>query len=344
MSGYDALLDYASCTHHVDGTGIVAELESQVAGLTGFARVLSMSSASTALAAVYGALGLARGDEVIVPAMVPPDTVAPLLRRGCVLVLADVEHDTVLLNPDAVRACLTSRTRGVVGVDLFGQAHDTAALRAIADAAGIAYVADCAQGFGARRDQRPTGYAADGVVLSLNAQKDWAAGEGGLLLTNNPALYEHALRGTQHPSRQARELGNDTINLFPLNGRMNPLAAAAALTTLPGVLATIVERRRRAPALIAAINASGLATTPAPAPGCEPTWPRLIIEWPDTPQPVELLTQLGAAGFSARLRDLPVQPLDQLPGLAQYAHQVRIPHALVNAHRARRSCVEVAWP
>ncbi|HPA83124.1 MAG TPA: DegT/DnrJ/EryC1/StrS family aminotransferase, partial [Thermoanaerobaculales bacterium] len=72
------LAAYARCTDHLDGTGIVATLEREIATITGFPYVLSMSSASTALTAAYDAMALVPGDEVIAPALAAAEAVGPL--------------------------------------------------------------------------------------------------------------------------------------------------------------------------------------------------------------------------------------------------------------------------
>jgi len=337
------LAAYARCTDHLDGTGIVATLEREIATITGFPYVLSMSSASTALTAAYDAMALVPGDEVIAPALAAAEAVGPLLRAGCTVVFADIEPDTLTLSPTAVERCLTPRTRAVVAVDVCGHPHDTAAIRDLADRHGIAYLADCAQGFGARRDSRATGYGADGCILSLNGQKDLAAGEGGLLLTAGRVRYERVLCAWQHPARQARELGPDRVNEFPQNGRINPLAAAAAVASLPAVLEGIERRRRRAREFIEALATSDIVEPLTIPDTCEPTYPYLIVAWRSNPRPVELLTWLHRAGFPCTLRDLPIQPLHPL-AKRQYPHQVRIPAPLVHTAQVRRSCcLEVRW-
>lgn len=333
--------ELARSTDALDGTGVIAALEAQVAAALDFPFVLGMSSATTALGGVADALGLTAGDEVIVPALTPAETVVPMLRLGCTLVLADTDPETMTLDPAAVAGCRSPRTRALVAVDLVGMPQATRALRQAAGA--LPYVADCAQGFGARRDGRPSGYAADAVVLSLNAQKELAAGEGGLLLTRSRTLYERVLQATQHPRRQARALGRSRVNHFSLNGRLNPLAAAAACACLPGSDARIAHRRRHACAVVELLTDSGLVAPIRIPAGAEPSYTRLTLSWTGTPQPVALLAVLATAGVPARLHDLPVRPLPWLPGLPR--DQVRIPRPLRHAEAAVREhvCLELPW-
>jgi dTDP-4-amino-4,6-dideoxygalactose transaminase len=332
------LMGYATCTDHLDGTGVIAELETAIKQLTGFLFVLSMSSASSALHAAYDALDLKHGDEVILPALTAAETAAPLIHKGCTLILCDVD-DTLTLDPTHVERLITPRTTAIVAVDLLGQPHDTAAMRDIADEHSLRYVSDSAQAFGARRDGRVTGSAADAVIFSLNGQKDLAAGEGGLLLTNKQALYEHALRATQHPRRQARELGAARANQFCMrNGRLNPLAAAVAVAHFLSVLDQIAQRRTQAQAAIELLNASGLTERITLPPASEPTFSYLTATWRNLPQPAALLATLHQAGLPMRLRNLPVRPLHTLP--MPEAHY-RIPTPLPQTAAAlQRCCLE----
>ena len=335
------ILTFAQCTDHLDGTGVIAELESTIANFAEIEYVLGMPNATTALHTLFDAFDLVPGDEVILPSLTAAETVAPLLHKGCTLVFADVDA-SLTLDPNQVERAITPRTRAIVAVDLFGQPHDTSAIRAIADESGVAYLVDSAQSFGARRDGKTTGYAADAVVLSLNAQKDLAAGEGGILLTNDRELYEYALRTTQHPRRQARELGESMVNEFSMrNGRLSPLSAAAAVARFPSVLDRIAQRRHEAAAVISLLNASGLITPITTPPGSEPTWSCITAGWRGIPQPVQLLTMLHHEGQPMRLRSLPVKALHTV-----VPHdQCRVPAPLPQTAAAlQRCCLERRHP
>jgi len=339
------LLSYAACTDHLEGTGVVADLEQTFMRLTGFDHALLMSSASVALAAAEDALGFSPGDEIIAPSLTAPETVAHLLHLGCTVVLPDIESETLTLDPGAVEHCITEQTRGIIAADVGGQPHDTEALRAIAACHGLAYLADAAQGFLARRGGRATGAAAHACILSCNAQKQVKAGEMGVLLTNEEGLYHEVVANTQHASRQARETG--VINYFPRwNGRANPLAAAVALHTFPTVLEQIERQRRRAARLIVALNETGLVEPIGTNGKVQPTYPSVIARWRDQARPAALLNHLQEAGAPARLRDLPVKALHLLPGLHdQFPGQVRIPAPLVQTDAAvqRCFCLEASW-
>jgi len=330
---------------HLAGLGSIQELEDQFRTLTGFSFVLGLSSASAGLETMYAAAQLGLGDEVIVPSLTAPETIAPLLHRGCTIVFTDVEPCGLTLSPESAARCVTNRTAAIVVVDIAGQPHDTLGFAEIAAMHGLHCFSDSAQGFGAVRDGRSTGYAADAVVFSMNAQKELAAGEGGILTTHLEWLYRGALTRTQHPHRQARELGHEKINFFPRNGRFNPLGAAVAAKKFTATLDQIEQRRERAPALIAAINRTGLVDDLVIPDGSEPTFPFFIPRWRARPEPLALASKLWRHGIVATVRDLPVRPLHQLAALEQYADQVRILHPLTHTEDAARRAfrLEISW-
>jgi len=337
------LLALAARTDHIDGDGVNAELEERLARFTGFRYAVTVCNASTALDAAYDAAGFIRGDEVIAPAYTVAEPITPLLWRGCRVVFADINEETLTLDPETVRQCITPRTKGIVGVDIAGWPQPDEELRSIAEEHGLFYVADVAQGFGARSNDHHSGVNAHAAVMSLNAQKAYLqAGEGGVLLTNdNDHVYRKVVCATQHPHRQALEFGRDNVNYFGRNGRLSALASAAALHNFPSAIESINNQRTQARALIAALNQLKL-TTPITIPNhLEPTFPYLSVAWDGTPQPAILLAALHEAGLDVHLRNMPLRPLHQLPQLhEQFAAQVRITQPLTNTEQAaQRICI-----
>ena len=103
---------------------------------------------------------------------------------------ADIDPETFNIDPIAVEAAITPRTRAIAAVDIFGQSADLPALRAIADRHGLKIVTDTAQAPGAFLNGVPAGTTADIGGFSLNYHKHIHCGEGGLLVTNDDVLAE----------------------------------------------------------------------------------------------------------------------------------------------------------
>jgi dTDP-4-amino-4,6-dideoxygalactose transaminase len=137
-------------------------------------------------------LDLAPGDEVVMPSFTFVSTANAVVLRGAVPVFVDVDAVAFNLDPDAVRAALTPRTRAVFAVDYAGLPGDLQALDALATEHGIALVEDAAQAYGASRDGRPAGGVARLACFSFHGTKNVTAGEAGALVVNDRDLAGRA--------------------------------------------------------------------------------------------------------------------------------------------------------
>ena len=171
----------------------VAAFEGAVAAYVGVSQAVAVASGTAALHAAMHALGIGPGDEVVVPPITFAATANCAVYVGAAPVFADVEPETLLLSPRQVAARITPRTKAVIAVDYAGQTCDYAALRAICAPRGIALVADCCHALGARDEAGVrAGAIADVSVLSFHPVKHITTGEGGMVLTNDPALADRA--------------------------------------------------------------------------------------------------------------------------------------------------------
>ncbi|MBE1237325.1 UDP-4-amino-4,6-dideoxy-N-acetyl-beta-L-altrosamine transaminase [Phaeovibrio sulfidiphilus] len=175
----------------------VAHFEETVCAFTGAAHAVAVSSGTAALHVTMMALDIGPGDEVIVPPVTFAATSNAVLYCGARPVFADVDPRTLLLDPEAVAAAITPRTRAIVGVDYAGQPCDWDALRALARRHGLALVADACHALGGEYRGRRVGTLADVTVFSFHPVKPVTTGEGGMALTDDPGLAERMrhLRG-----------------------------------------------------------------------------------------------------------------------------------------------------
>lgn len=177
---------------------VCARFEADFAACTGLARCVSLNSCTAALHLALLALGVGPGDEVIVPAMTFIASATPVVHVGATPVLVDVEADTGLMDPEAVRRAVTPRTRAVIPVHLYGVMADMRALKAIADEHGLAIIEDAAHCIEAERDGVRPGQLGDAACYSFYATKNLTCGEGGALCTNRQDLADRALLLRQH--------------------------------------------------------------------------------------------------------------------------------------------------
>lgn len=214
------------------GGGPIAALEHAVESYLGATHALAVSSCTSALHAALLAVGVKAGDLVIVPAYTWPQTAAPILHVGAVPQFVDIEPERYALDIDQVRRHITRTTSAIVVVHLYGHPADVAPLRRIADERGIALIEDCAQAMGATINGVSVGRHGHIGCFSLGRGKTVTGGEGGLIVTEDRALFERCLGLTQHPIRQHYELWGKQDGEFGLNSRMHPLAAVIAQAEL----------------------------------------------------------------------------------------------------------------
>ena len=250
----------------------VAAFERALAAATGARQGVAVSSGTAALHLAMLALGIGPGDEVIVPTLTFAASANCVTYCGGTPVFADVDAATLLLDPAAVARLITARTRAIVAVDFAGQPCDYPALRALADAHGLALVADACHALGASLDGRPVGSLADLTCFSLHPVKNITAGEGGAITTDDEALA-HRLRslrnhGVTSDRREREETGAWFYEMVELgfNYRLNDFQCALAQSQLRK-LPTWIDRRQQLAALydsaLAGVGGVGrLATRP----------------------------------------------------------------------------------
>jgi len=166
----------------------VAGFETEFARVVGAKHAVAVSSGTAALHAAMYAADIKAGDEVIVPPMTFAATANCVLYQDGTVVFADVQHDTLLLDPQKVLDAATGRTRAVIAVDYTGQPADLDDLAAIARERGWIFIEDAAHSLGASYRDRLVGSIADLTTFSLHPVKQITAGEGGVVTTNDDEL------------------------------------------------------------------------------------------------------------------------------------------------------------
>lgn len=167
---------------------VVATFEQEFAEYQQAARAVCLANGTLAIAVALRASGVGIGDEVIVPPYTFIATASAALFVGAVPVFADVDPDTHLLDPAAVEAAITERTKAIVVVHLAGRPADMDAFTALGARHGLAVIEDAAQAHGAAYKGRPVGAIGDLGTFSFQSSKNITAGEGGAVLTDSPKL------------------------------------------------------------------------------------------------------------------------------------------------------------
>jgi dTDP-4-amino-4,6-dideoxygalactose transaminase len=173
--------------------------ETELAGALDAAGAVAVNSGTAALHLAALALGLGPGDEVVVPSLTFVATAAAALMVGARPVFVDVAGpDDLTLDPAAVSAALTTRTRAIVAVHYGGWPAQIGQLRAIADAAGVALVEDAAHAPLVRCPEGMLGTIGDVGCFSFHAAKNITTGEGGMVVSQDPELLDRVRRLRSH--------------------------------------------------------------------------------------------------------------------------------------------------
>jgi len=227
----------------------VAEFEASVAGYCGAKYGAAMANGTAALHAVMFALGVGPGDEVIVPPITFAATANCVLYMGATPVFADVEADTLLIDPEDVARKITPRTKAVIGVDYAGQPCDWDALRAIADKHALKLVADACHALGAEYKGRRSGTLADLTVFSFHPVKHITTGEGGMVVTDDGALDAHARRFRTHgitatpEQREAKGTWYYEMTDLGFNYRITDIQCALGISQMKKLPSFLARRR-----------------------------------------------------------------------------------------------------
>ena len=205
----------------------VERLESEIASTIGVPHAVAVSSGTDALLVALMALGVGAGDEVIVPTFSFFATAGAVARVGATPVFVDIDPETLMLDVDRVRAAITTRTKAIMPVHLYGLCADMTALTAAAG--GIHVIEDAAQALGASYQGRPAGALGTIGCFSFFPTKNLGGfGDGGLVTTGDEALAARVrlLRNHgAHPKYIHHEVGG--------NFRLDALQAAVLRVKLP---------------------------------------------------------------------------------------------------------------
>jgi dTDP-4-amino-4,6-dideoxygalactose transaminase len=227
----------------------VQEFETLVAARVGAAYGVATTSCTTALHLALAASGIGAGDEVICPSYSMIATANSVLYAGATPVFADIEADTWNLDPADVAKRVTPKTKAILVAHQVGLAADLDGLKAIAPK-GVAIIEDAACAIGALYKGRPIGSSGNVSCLSFHPRKTISLGEGGMLLTDNSGIAEHARRLRSHGAsvsdldrHRAQGLVYEVYGEVGYNYRMTDIQAAIGIEQLKR-LDDLLARRR----------------------------------------------------------------------------------------------------
>lgn len=270
----------------------VERFEAQAAAYCARRHCVGVGSGTDALILGLKALGIGEGDEVITTPLSWLATGSAILLNGASAVFGDIGED-LNLDPDTVESLITERTKAILAVHFTGAMADMDRLSQIARKHGLLLIEDGAQAFGGRLGEQPCGGLGDLSCISLNAMKVMAGlGDGGLVLTNDPAVDERLRR-----LRHSGVVDRDTCLELSHNCRLDALQAAFLQTRLAGLEARI--RRRRELAQVYGVALRGVVSTFPERPGRRNVYYTYQIR---TPERDVLRDHLEARGVQVRIQ------------------------------------------
>jgi dTDP-4-amino-4,6-dideoxygalactose transaminase len=287
----------------------VGEFEAAVAQAVGTAHAAVVSSGTAALHLALLALEIGTGDEVIVPAYTFPATANAVELCGARAVLVDVDPDTFVVDPAAVAAAVTPRTRAVMAVHLFGRPVGWEELQT-AVPQGVALIEDAAGALGARYRGTPCGALGVAACLSFHPRKIVTTGEGGAVATDEAAL-DAAVRRLRHH-------GWATLGEMPAPGfnyRLPDLLCAIGIPQLARLDELLAARERVARWY--AERLEHFLLTPSAAYGDRHGWQAYVVQ---LDRRDDALAALRGAGIEAQIgtwalhRLEPYRPQGSFPG------------------------------
>ena len=228
-------------SNYVNDGDVTDEFQREIAKLTGAKYAVAVTSGTAAIYLSLVALEVGPGDEVIVPDLTFIATANAARMTGATVVLVDVEPGTLNISPAAIEPAITKRTKAIVPVHVTGRAADMEAVLGICDRHGIAVVEDAAEALCSRHKGRSLGTFGRTGCFSFSPNKTITTGQGGVVVTNDEAVYAR-LRELKDQGRPVRGTGGDDMHpTLGYNFKLTNLQAAVGL----GQLEKLQERLGR---------------------------------------------------------------------------------------------------
>lgn len=296
---------YGSWDEKFFGGDKVREFERDWTDFFGVKHAVTVNSNTSGLIAAVGAIGIEPGDEVIVSPWTMSASATAIVVWNAIPVFADIEDETFNLDPVSIERNITPRTRAIMVTDIFGHAADMDAIMAIAGRHKLKVIEDCAQAPAARYRGRYVGTIADIGVYSLNYHKHIHTGEGGVCVTNDPAMAERLQLIRNHAEAVVAGKGvEDISNMIGFNFRMTEIEAAIGIEQLKKLKSLTEARTNQAACLDAGLRGLRGLRTSVVKPDCSHVYYVYPLVYDDTQTGVpreQVVKALRAEGVPASM-------------------------------------------
>ena len=253
----------------------VEEFEAMVADYVGAEYAFATSSCTTAMHLCLAALGIGAGDEVLVPDFTFPATANVVIQLGATPVLVDIDPGTFNIDGNDLAVKITSRTRAIMPVHLFGLAADMDTVTDLAREHGLHVIEDAACALGAEYRGKRCGVLSDAACFSFHPRKIITTGEGGMITTNDQELAEKISQLRNHGG--ARHNNRWTFDAAGYNYRMSDIQGAIGVAQMRKLESLIETRQRLAKQLAESLDAQTAELEFVQLP-TEPEWASHIFQ------------------------------------------------------------------
>tara|TARA_B110000879_G_C11148402_1_gene503468 strand:- start:669 stop:1784 length:1116 start_codon:yes stop_codon:yes gene_type:complete len=202
---------------------------------------LVTSNGTTALHLSLVALGIGPGDEVIIPDFTFVATANAVKYTGAEVITVDVQEDTLCVDPSAVEKAITTKTKAIIPVHMYGHPADMSKINLIAKKNNLFVVEDCAEAHGAEIQGKKVGVFGDVGTFSFYGNKIMTSGEGGMVTTNNKELYQKMKFLRDHAMSKDRKYWHEEVGF---NYRMTNLQAALGLAQLERIEELLAKKNQ----------------------------------------------------------------------------------------------------
>lgn len=250
---------------------MVKRFEDTFAEIAGVDHAIAVNNGTTALVAAIQALDLQPGDEVVTSPFTFIATLNAILEAGATARFADIREDDFCVDPEAMAAAITPRTKVLMPVHLYGQTADMGKIAPLAEEHGLALVEDSAQAHGATFDGKGAGSFGLGC-FSFYATKNITTGEGGIITTNDAEIADK-LRVMRNQGMRARY----EYVMAGHNYRLTDLAAAVAIPQLAKIDEITAKRKANAAKLNEGLAGITGLRTPSELPGRSHVWHQYTV-------------------------------------------------------------------
>lgn len=285
----DAALQTAVSRSAFIGGKPVAEFESELAQSFGLKHACGVASCTAALTLVLKSLELKPGDEVITTVHTAAPTAEAIAEAGGRIVFCDIEEGTFQIDPAAVEAAITPRTRAILPVHLYGMSVRLREMLAIAEKHNLVLIEDVAQAQGARYDDRPVGSFGVAGCLSFFPSKNLGAfGDGGAVVTDDAEIDRYVRMVSNHG-----RLDKFKHSILGANERLDALQAAILRIKLSRLESWNENRRQAAKWYEERLADIEEVILPKPIPECTPAWHLYVIRIKDRDDLAAFLKERG---------------------------------------------------